>query len=189
MVNFNLDVKDAVAVMRRGGIILYPTDTVWGLGCDATDSEAVKKIFSLKQRSDSKAMIILVDSEAMLERWVEGIPQVAYELIEAAVSPTTIIYDGARGLAPELLSADGSIAVRITREPFSAALCRTLGHPVVSTSANISGSPTPRFFNEIVTEIKERVDFIPGYRRDDTRPARPSSIIKLTESGVITIIR
>lgn len=189
MVNFSQEIKDAVAVMRRGGIILYPTDTVWGLGCDATDSEAVKKIFALKKRSDAKAMIVLVDSEAMLERWVDGIPEVAYELIEAAVRPTTIVFDGARGLAPELLSSDGSIAVRITHEPFSAALGRALGHPLVSTSANISGSPTPRFFDEISGEVKDGVDYIPAYRRNDRKPAQPSSIIKLTASGVVSIIR
>lgn len=183
------DFDSALDTLRRGGIILYPTDTVWGIGCDATDSEAVKRIYELKRRADSKAMIVLVDSEAMLERHVEEVPDVAFQLIEASVRPTTIVYDKGMNLAPELLAADGSIGVRVTAEPFSAALCRRLRHPIVSTSANISGTPAARFFGDIAPEILEGVDYAVQFRRDDRRPARPSCVIKLTASGVVTILR
>lgn len=183
------DFDRALDTLRRGGIILYPTDTVWGIGCDATDSAAVKRIYELKKRTDSKAMIVLVDSEALLERYVDEVPEVAYQLIEAAVRPTTIVYDKGTGLAPELLASDGSVGVRLTREAFTSALCRRLRHPIVSTSANISGAPAARFFNEIAPEIVEGVDYAVEFRRDDRRKAQPSSVIKLTGSGVVTVIR
>ena len=185
----NSEISACVDVMKRGGIVLYPTDTVWGIGCDATNSEAVKRIYDLKKRVDSKAMIVLVDGEAMLERYVDNVPDVAWELLDAAVNPLTLVFDRGAGLAPELLAADGSIGIRITRERFSSELCRRLRRPVVSTSANISGMKSARFFKEITPEIIAGVDYVAKYRQDDNEPHKPSSVIKLTNSGVITILR
>ena len=184
------DLEKALETLRRGGIILYPTDTVWGIGCDATRADAVGRIFRLKGREDSKAMITLTDNEENLERWVDGVPEVAYELIKAAVNPITIIYDQAAipPLAPNLAAADGSLAVRVTRHAFSRELCRRLRRPLVSTSANISGKPTPRIFSEISPEIINGADYVCTSERDRTNP-KPSTIMKLTRSGVITIIR
>ena len=184
------DLNNALETLKRGGIILYPTDTVWGIGCDATRAEAVSRIFQLKGREDSKAMITLIDSEENLERWVDGVPEVAYELLEAAVNPLTVIYDQAAipPLAKNLAAPDGSLAVRVTRHEFSRELCRRLKRPLVSTSANISGKPTPRTFREISTEIIKGADYVCTSERDQAN-AKPSTIMKLTRSGVITIIR
>ncbi|MCH5231559.1 MAG: threonylcarbamoyl-AMP synthase [Muribaculaceae bacterium] len=183
------DLKRAVEILRMGGIILYPTDTIWGIGCDARSSEAVKRIYRLKNREDSKSMLVLVNNEASVERIVDEMPEVAEQVIEIATEPITIIYDGAHGVAPELIADDGSLGIRITREKFSAELCRRLGAPLVSTSANISGQKAPTFFKEISEEIKNGVDFIVKYRQDDTSNASPSHIIKLGKSGQIKIIR
>ena len=183
------DIKKAIECLRNGGIILYPTETVWGIGCDATNPEAVKKIYSLKKRSDSKSMIVLVDSEAMLERTVDDIPEVAWQLIEAADNPLTIIYDHPHGVAPELLAPDGSLGVRITRERYSAELCKRLRRPIVSTSANISGEPAPSNFSEISDVIKEGVDYVCEYRREDNGHPSPSNIIKVGDGGTFKIIR
>lgn len=184
------DLQNALDALKRGGIILYPTDTVWGIGCDATRSDAVRRIFDLKQRADGKALITLIDSEDSLTRWVDGVPDVAYELLEAAVNPLTVIYDHAAvpPLAPELPAPDGSLAVRVTRHPFSRELCRLLRRPLVSTSANISGQPTPRSFGEISQAVIDGVDYVCQSERMNSNP-KPSTIVKLTESGVITIIR
>ncbi len=185
------DLRTAVETMRRGGVVVYPTDTVWGLGCDARSSEAVKRIYEIKRRADSKAMISLVADEAMLERWVETVPDAALQLIEASGSdvPMTIVYDTPRGIAPELLADDGSAAMRVTRERFSSALCRRMRGPVVSTSANISGCPAPAFYADIDPEILEAADYVCMYRRDDSSPRRPSSVVKVSDSGVIKILR
>lgn len=185
----NAEIAKAIDVMRKGGIILYPTDTVWGLGCDATNSEAIKRIFALKKRDDAKSMLVLVGSEGELDRTVDNIPEVAWQLTEAADKPLTVIYDSPRGVAPELLASDGSLGIRITREAFSKNLCQRLRHPVVSTSANIAGQPTPRTFSEISEEILTGVDYVVDWRRDEKQLPPPSGIIKLTNSGVITIIR
>ncbi len=187
--DFRQDLSQALDTLRKGGIILYPTDTVWGIGCDATNPEAVKRIYGLKQRADSKAMIVMADSPAMAERYVDEMPDVALQFMEVAVKPTTIIYDRGIGLAPNLLAPDGSVGIRVTSEPFSAMLCRRLRRPLVSTSANISGGSTPRFFNEIPDEIVSGVDYVVNYRRDDNTPHTPSSIIKLSNSGEVKIIR
>lgn len=186
---FNEDIKAALECLRKGGIILYPCDTIWGIGCDATNSEAVKKIFQLKQRADSKSMLTLVHNEASLERIVDEIPDVAWELLDAAVNPLTIIYDGGHGVAPELIAEDGSLGVRITKEKFSNELCKRLGHPIVSTSANISGEKAPVFFTEISNKIKKGVDYTVKYQQKDTTPKSPSNIIKLGHGGVVKIIR
>ncbi len=186
------DIAAAVAALRRGEVILYPTDTVWGLGCDATNAAAVEKIYRIKQRSDSKALITLVGNLAQLERTVDGIPDVAYDLIEYSDRPLTIVYDGAAAgsrIAPNLTAADGTIAVRVTSEPFSRRLCTAFGRPLVSTSANISGTSTPRCFAEIDTAILEAADYVCTSRRDDCREARPSAVMRLTADGQFKILR
>lgn len=188
-ISFQQDLNNALDALRRGGVILYPTDTIWGLGCDASNPEAVERIFRIKRRRDGKSMLSLVGSLAQLERTVYPIPEVAYELLEAAVDPITVIYDSPHGLAPQLLAEDGSAGVRVTDERFSRELCRRLRRPLVSTSANISGEPAPATFDRISDEIKEAVDYVVSYRQDDPTPARPSAIIKLTNSGIVKVIR
>ena len=183
------DIKAALECVNKGGIILYPTDTIWGLGCDATNSEAVRKIYKLKKRSDSKSMLTLVHNEATLERLVEEVPETAWQLLEVATYPLTLILDNPKGVAPELISQDNTLGVRITKERFSNTLCQRLGKPLVSTSANISGQPSPRFFDEISDEIKQNVDYIVKYRHDDITPRAPSNIIKISNNGVFKIIR
>lgn len=188
-VSFQEDIKNAVECLRRGGVILYPTDTIWGLGCDATNADAVRRIYDLKKREESKSMLALVDCEAALERVVKDVPEVAWQLIEAAVRPLTIIYDHPIGMAPNLLAPDGSLGIRITGERFSRELCRRLRRPLVSTSANISGDKSPSCFGEISPAIRDCVDYVVSYRRDDTGNPSPSNIIKVSEGGLIKIIR
>lgn len=183
------DVERATEVLRQGGIILYPTDTVWGIGCDATQREAVRRIFELKRRVDAKSMLVLVDSLAMLESIIPQMPEIAYDLIEVATRPLTIVYDKAQGIAPNLLAEDGSLGVRMTQEAFSSALVKRLRAPIVSTSANVSGEPTPAVFAAISQEIRDGVDYIVGYRQQDQGKASPSQIIKLGSKGEIKIIR
>ncbi len=184
----NEDIEDALTVLRNGGIILYPTDTIWGVGCDATNPDAVEKIFRLKQRADSKAMLMLVGSEGQLQSYVSTIPEVAWQLIDAAVNPLTIIYDHPRNIAPALLASDGSAGFRITGEKFSSTLCRRLRHPLVSTSANISGKAAPRLFSDIPEEIIKGVDYVVKYGRNSDASS-PSNIIKVKDNGIIHIIR
>lgn len=183
------DIKEACRVMTEGGVILYPTDTIWGLGCDATNPEAVRRVYEIKQRMDSKAMLVLVDSAIKVDFYVDEVPDVAWDLIELAHKPLTIIYSGARNLAPNLLGEDGSIGIRVTQERFSHQLCQRFRKAIVSTSANISGQPSPTNFGEISEEIKSQVDYIVGYRQDDVSRPAPSGIIKLGKGGVIKIIR
>lgn len=183
------DIAEAVAVMRRGGVIAYPTDTVWGLGCDARNSAAVRRIFEIKRRCEAKALITLVDSMAMLERTVDEVPEVAEQLIEAAVDPVTVIYDRGRDVAPELLADDGSIGVRLTREPFSAGLCRAMRGPVVSTSANFSGEPTPLDFSSIDPELLGLTDYVCRSRRDEAPAPKASTVIKISAGGLFKILR
>lgn len=183
------DMAEAVRVMKQGGVVLYPTDTIWGLGCDATNAEAVSRIYAIKQRSDSKALILLANTDAMIANHTEGAPDVAWDLIELADRPTTVIFDRGRNLAPNLLAADGSVGFRLSREAFSSQLCYHLRRPIVSTSANISGQPSPRFYAEISDDIRRQADYIVRYRQDDHTPASPSSIIKLSNAGDVKIIR
>ena len=183
------DIKRAVEVMRKGGVILYPTDTVWGIGCDATNAEAVKKVYAIKQRDDSKALICLVDSDARLQRYVRDVPDVAWQLIDCCDRPTTLILDGAVNLAPNLIADDGSIGIRITQEPFSKELCYRFQKAVVSTSANISGEPAAQNYRDIDPRIIEAVDYVCWSRRQEHQPHTPSSIIKLGRGGEVTIIR
>lgn len=186
---FNDDVDRAVETLRSGGVILYPTDTVWGIGADATNPEAVAAIYRLKRREDSKSMLALVDSLDNLRQWVAEIPSGALKLIEESESPLTVIYDSPTGIAPNLLASDGSLGLRITNEEYSSEICRRLGRPVVSTSANVSGNPAPALFHEIREEIIAGVDYAARFRRDDMSRRRPSGIVKVTNDGKITVIR
>ena len=183
------DIKKACEVMAAGGLILYPTDTIWGIGCDATNEEAVRRVYELKRRSDHKAMLLLMDSSAKLNYYVQEVPDIAWDLIELADSPLTVIYSGARNLSPNLLAEDGSVGIRITQEEFSHKLCERFRKPVVSTSANVSGEPSPANFSEISETIKAGVDYIVRYRQDDLRKAAPSHIIQLGAGGLVKIIR
>lgn len=183
------DIKKACEVMNKGGVILYPTDTVWGIGCDATNEEAVKRVYEIKQRADSKALLVLVDSQVKVDFYVRDVADVAWDLLDVAVKPLTIIYSDARNLAPNLLAEDGSVGIRITNEEFSKQLCFRFRKAIVSTSANISGEPSPSNFSEISEDVKSLVDYIVEYRQDDTGHPKPSSIIKLGRSGEIKIIR
>ena len=183
------DLKKAVDVLREGGLILYPTDTIWGIGCDATNKEAVKRVYDLKQRHDSKSMIVLLDNVAKLPGYIDEIPDVAYDMIELTDKPLTIIFDGAKNLADNLLAGDGSVGIRITLETFSQQLCGRFKKPLVSTSANVSGEPFPQNFSEISDVIKQGVDFIVSFRQEEMKNPAPSGIIKLGKGGEVTIIR
>lgn len=186
------DIKNAVEVLRKGGVILYPTDTVWGIGCDATNEEAVKRVYEIKQRDDSKALICLVDSDARLQRYVRNVPDVAWQLIDSLkdgdAKPTTLILDGAINLASNLIAEDGSIGMRITQEAFSKELCYRFQKALVSTSANISGEPAAQNYCDIDPRIIESVDYVCWSRRQEHKPHNPSSIIRLKENGEVTII-
>ena len=201
------DIKNAVETMRKGGVILYPTDTVWGIGCDATNAEAVKRVYEIKQRDDSKALICLVDSDARMQRYFRNVPDVAWQLIDSLtggqapcvvdtsqcacppVRPTTLILDGAINLAQNLIAEDGSVGMRITNEPFSKELCYRFQKAIVSTSANISGEPAAQNYGDIDPRIIEAVDYVCWSRRQEHKPHTPSSIIKLKENGEVTVIR
>ncbi len=187
------DIKNAVEVLRKGGVILYPTDTVWGIGCDATNADAVKRVYEIKQREDSKALICLVDSDARLQRYVRRVPDVAWQLIdslkESEAKPTTLILDGAVNLAPNLIAEDGSIALRITQEAFSKELCYRFQKALVSTSANISGQPAAQNYCDIDPVLLEAVDYVCWTRRQEHKPHTPSSIIRLRQNGEVEIIR
>lgn len=183
------DIKKAVEVMKNGGVILYPTDTVWGIGCDATNAEAVAKVYKIKQRDDSKALICLVDSDARLQRYVRNAPEVAWNVMELATKPTTVIFDEAVNLAHNLIAEDGSIAMRITNEEFSKELCYRFQKPIVSTSANISGQPAAQNYCDISDELLNAVDYVCFSRRQEHKPHTPSSIIKIKNNGEIDIIR
>jgi L-threonylcarbamoyladenylate synthase len=183
------DIREACIVLREGGVILYPTDTVWGIGCDATNDEAVARIYEIKKRSDSKSMLVLLDSSSKLNFYVEEVPDVALDLIEVSDKPLTIIYSGAKNVARNLIAEDGTLGIRITEEAFSKKLCQTLKSPLVSTSANISGQPAPVIFSTISSEIIHSVDYVVNYRRNDERIFKPSGIIQVGKGGLIKIIR
>lgn len=198
------DLEEAVRVLRMGGVIVYPTDTVWGIGCDATNEEAVRKVYALKRREDSKSMLVLLDAPGKLQGYVEEVPEMAWELLECTMEdktlnsqlstlnsqrPMTIIYPGAKNLAKNLIATDGSVGIRITQEPFSKALCERLRRPIVSTSANISGEPAAKTFRQISEEVLRQADYVCLFRRDDEQEKQPSSIIKLGLHNEIQIIR
>ncbi|MCL1938795.1 MAG: L-threonylcarbamoyladenylate synthase [Candidatus Azobacteroides sp.] len=183
------EIQNALKAVRKGGVILYPTDTVWGIGCDATNAEAVKRIYAIKQRLDSKSMLVLLDSTALLDYYVDDFPEIALDLIDISDKPLTIIYSNARNVADNLIASDGSLGIRVTKEEFSRRLCQGLKKPLVSTSANISGQAAPGNFSEINPEIIGAVDYVVNYRREEKQKAKPSSIIQLGKGGLIKMIR
>lgn len=183
------DITQCVNTLNNGGLILYPTDTVWGIGCDATNAEAVKRVYQLKQRDDSKALIVLIDNADHIDHYVVDVPAIARELIDVAVKPLTIIYEGAYNLAPNLLGDEDSVGIRIPNDEFCHQLCARFGKPIVSTSANVSGNPTAKTFADIDPAIVNGVDYAVEYRRDDTTPHHPSNIILLSRDGTFKIIR
>lgn len=185
----NKDIQKTIEVLHSGGLILYPTDTIWGIGCDATNEEAVEKVFKLKGRMNGKPLIILLDNDNKLASYVREIPDVAYQLIEYAKKPLTIIYDGAKNLAENLIAEDGSIGVRVTAHPFCKELLHRFKKPIVSTSANLSGSPSPESFYDISQEIKNGVDYIVNYGQDEINEYKASTIMKLGASGEFRLIR
>jgi len=185
----NTELKKTAAILLSGGIILYPTDTIWGIGCDGSSPESVQNIYRIKQRDDRKSMLVLVDGIPMLEQYIDNIPPQALELLKAPVKPTTIIYPGARNLAENLIAYDGSIGIRVTSDPFCKQLIEICGKPIVSTSANISGDQAPGIFREIKAEIRNGVDYVVNWRQDETAPSKPSAILKLEADGTIITLR
>ena len=183
------DIRQAVQVLRQGGLILYPTDTFWGIGCDATNEAAVRRVFRLKNRDDSKALICLVDSANRMQMYSRGIPDVAWDLVEYSEKPLTLILDGAVNLAPSLVAADGSVGIRVTSENISKELCFRFQKAIVSTSANISGRPSPARFMDIEPEVINGVDYVMRSRQNDTKPSSPSRIVRLRADGEISFIR
>lgn len=186
---FQQAIQEAVKVLNKGGVILYPTDTVWGLGCDATNSAAVKRIFEIKRRADSKAMLSLTDAVGRVDYYFDRVPDIAWDLWEVADKPLTLILPRARNVAPELIAEDGTMGMRITHEEVSKALCARLRKPLVSTSANISGEPTARCFADISEEVKQAVDYIVPLRQNESENPAPSGIIKVGDGGLFKVIR
>jgi len=186
---FKNEVSKALKVLQDGGIILYPTDTIWGVGCDATNTDAVKKIYTLKQRDETKSMIILLDTENKLESYVKDVSPLAYDLIEFAENPLTLVMPGAKNISSALISSDGSIGIRVSKHPFCRQLIQMLRKPLVSTSANISGKPFPQYFSQIAPEIINGVDYVVDIDRDDMEIKTPSTIMRLDPDGQFKFIR
>ena len=183
------DIQNCLNTLREGGIILYPTDTVWGIGCDASNPKAIQKIYDLKGRTSSKAFITLVGSEVMLERTVLNMPEIAWDLIESANRPLTLIYDEVKGIAPNAIAEDSSCGIRLAKDTFCQQLIQRLGKPIISTSANVSGEETPKDFRSISDTILKGVDFVVNYRQNEATSQKSSNIIKLKNNGEIKIIR
>ncbi len=183
------EINNAIEILNEGGLILYPTDTVWGIGCDATNEEAVKKVYKLKKREDSKALICLMANDAMLERHITTVPDAAYDIMDLSTKPTTIIYDQPRGIAKNLVAQDNTLAVRVASDKFCKYLINKFKKPLVSTSANISGQNTPQNFSEISNTIIKGVDYVVNLGQDDNSNNSPSSIIKLSNDGTVKVIR
>lgn len=183
------EIKEAYNVLIKGGVILYPTDTIWGIGCDATNKSAVKKIYEIKKRINSKALLVLIDSVDQLEYYVDEVPAIAYDLIDLSEKPLTIIYSNAKNVTSELIAPDGTLGIRVTKEIFSMNLCRKLKRPLVSTSANISGERSPANFSEIDHKIINAVDYVVKYRQDEKESIKASGILRLDQGGLIKIIR
>lgn len=186
---FQDDIDEAVDVLRAGGLILYPTDTIWGLGCDATNSDAVQKIFALKKRAETKSMIVLLADERDVLKYITQPDLRVFDFLKTRNKPTTVIYEGATGFAANLIPADGTAAIRLTRDPFCRHLIKRLRKPVVSTSANISGMPSPKYFTDVAEEIKSKVDYVVRYRQHDNTACEPSSIVKWNKEGIPEFIR
>lgn len=187
--SFLQDIEEAVVVLKNGGTILYPTDTVWGLGCDATNEAAVEKIYRIKKRNEKKSMIILLANEADILHFTNDPNPVIFDYIKNVFKPTTVIYEGAKNLAKNLINQDGSIGIRVVKDPFCKALIEVWGKPIVSTSSNISGYPPPALFEDIDAEIKSGVDYIVQHRQEDRTPFEPSTVIKLNTDGTVLILR
>ena len=187
--NLENEIKKSVELLKKGKVILYPTDTIWGIGCDATNSKAVQRIYRIKGRNETKSMIILLESAEKIERYIDNVPPIAYDLIHNSASPLTIVYPNAKNLAKSLIAADGTIAIRIVKGRFSGAVMKELDKPLVSTSANISGQPSATLFHQISDEIINNVDYVVEAFRDRVRTIKPSTIIKLEVSGKFTILR
>ena len=183
------EVNKALKIIQDGGIILYPTDTIWGIGCDATNTDAVKKIYELKQRQESKSMIILVDIDNKLQSYISEVPDIAYELIEYAENPLTLVMPGAKNISPALIAEDGSVGIRVTSHPFCQQLIQRLRKPLVSTSANISGQPSPEYFSKIDQGIIDGVDYVVDLDQHSTEIKKPSTIMRLAPNGGFEFIR
>ncbi|MGN7202633.1 L-threonylcarbamoyladenylate synthase [Pedobacter sp. SAFR-022] len=186
---FKTDIDKCLAVLKEGGVILYPTDTIWGLGCDATNEAAVEKINQIKGRAADKSFIILLDTDSKIQSYVSEVPEVAYDLIEYAENPMTVIFDNARNLAKNVINQDGSVGIRVVRHDFVQQLLQRFRKPIVSTSANISGEPSPKNFDIISEEIKSKVDYIVEHQQDDRAEKKPSTIIKIGAGGQFSFIR
>ena len=186
--DFSKEVSNCIEALSKGGLILYPTDTVWGIGCDATNEEAIQKVYALKSRKDSKALICLVANDAMLERHVEKVPEVAYDILDLAVKPTTIVYDKPKGIAKNAIAEDNTMAIRVASDKFCQYLINKFKKPIISTSANIAGTPTPKGFGQIDPIILKGVDYIVNLRQDE-KSGKPSAIIKLSNDGTVKVIR
>ena len=183
------EIKLVVQLLKEGKVILYPTDTIWGIGCDATNNEAVKRIYEIKKRIDSKSMLVLLDVPEKISLYVKEVPEISWDLVDLAESPLTIIYPGATRLAQNLIAEDGSIGIRITKEKFSKDLIYKFNKPIVSTSANVSGEPSPACFDDISEEIKDSVDYVVKYSQNFKQKSKPSGIIKVELNGEIKVIR
>lgn len=189
MSDFEIDIEHCLAVLQQGGTILYPTDTIWGLGCDATDPAAVQKIYDLKERPGSKAMIVLVADEKDILKYVSAPDPAVFDYLKQAVKPTTVIYQGAIGLAENLVADDGSIAIRVVQDKFCKHLIKRFRKPIVSTSANLSGDPAPAKFSDVLNHIRTGVDYVVSYRQDDENEYQSSSIVKWNRDGSTTVLR
>lgn len=187
--DFENDIKNCLAVLKNGGLILYPTDTIWGIGCDATNETAVTKVYALKKRNDEKSLVILVAEKSELHQYTDNIDETVFDYLKEASKPTTVIYPSAKNLAANCINNDGSIAIRMVQDDFCKELIRQFGKPIVSTSANISGMPAPKNFKEISEQIKNGADYIVQHRQLENTMSAPSSVIKLNEDGSVTIIR
>jgi L-threonylcarbamoyladenylate synthase len=186
---FNEDIRDSLIVLKNGGIILYPTDTIWGIGCDATNPAAVEKIFQIKSRSENKSLLILVNGIQMIERYVAEIPDIVYELTSVSDNPLTIIYPSGKNLAPGVCNEDGSVGIRICHDEFCSELINRFRKPIVSTSANFSGKPSPENFSAIEPLVIDSVDYVVKYRQNDRQKHSASPVIKIEQNGTIKIIR
>lgn len=183
------EVNKALEILKNGGLILYPTDTIWGIGCDATNSESVEKVFKLKGRSEEKSLIVLLDTDNKLQSYVSDVPEIAYDLIEYAENPLTIIYSGAKNLAPNAIAKDGSIGIRIVKHDFCQQLLQRFKKPLISTSANVSGEASPANFSEVSETIKQGVDYVVNWEQDDLSKKKASTIMKLEPGGLFSFIR
>lgn len=189
MTDFRDDINNALEILRKGGVILYPADTVWALGCDATNSKAVQRIIEIKKRKKQQGMLVLLENINLVSSYIDDLPDVAFDIMELAVKPTTIVFEKAKNIALNLLDSNGNIGIRITTEPFTQQLIQRFRKPVVLSSANISGQASPENFAQIPEEIKQAVDYTVNYRQNETQSHRSSSIIQLGSGGLVKIIQ